>query len=259
MTKVKDIIKIIEDTAPLSLAYSWDNSGFITGDPEKEVKRIYLTLDVLKDTVDDAIGKGADMIISHHPILFRGIQKIDISSHQGYIVQQLIKNDIALYSSHTSMDCAIGGINDVLAEKLGLINTEIIVKSEAVCNAGLGRVGDIAAPMTLGEYAKHVKERLNTPFVRLSGDEKQQISRVAVGSGACGDLIDSAQKMGADVMVTADIKYHIAADAVDSGIAVIDAGHYPTEMFVIGIFEKLLKDTGIEIIKSEKRDVFKLV
>ena len=117
---VNDIIEIIEKMAPRELAYDWDNTGFLIGDKNKEVKNIYITLDLFKENVDEAILSGADMIISHHPIMFRGIKTIDYGTNEGNILKSLIKNDIAVYAAHTSMDCAKGGINDILAEKLGL-------------------------------------------------------------------------------------------------------------------------------------------
>lgn len=258
MTKVKDIVKIIEDFAPLSLSYEWDNSGLIIGDKEKEVKKVYITLDLFKFNIDEAIKNGVDMIISHHPILFKGIRKVDEDTQQGYILTKLIKNDIPLYASHTSMDCANGGINDVLSRKLGLEETEIIEKSE-IMNCGLGRIGNLPQELTLKEFCDTVKKNLETPFVRVCGDLNRKIKRVAVGGGACDDLITTALKMGADLMVTADMKYHISADSVDMGICIIDAGHYPTEVFVIDIFENILKDTDVEIFKSSCRDVFKVV
>ena len=257
--KVKDIINIIERFAPKELAYDWDNTGFITGDREKEVKKIFITLDMFKSTVSEAVKSGADMIISHHPILFRGVQKIDYNSQQGYIVKELIKNDIALYASHTSTDCTKGGINDVLAQKLGIMECVPVEKNENFDGCGLGRIGKIENAMTLGEYARFVKKQLNTPYVRVCGDINRNIKTVAVGGGACDDLIGDAVKLGADVLVTADLKYHISADATEMGIALIDAGHYPTEVFVQEIFEDLLKDTGIEIVKSKNEDVFKFI
>lgn len=259
MVKVKDIVKKIEKFAPKELAYSWDNTGFIMGDCEKEVKKVFLTLDVFKETVDEAVKMGADMIISHHPILFKGIQVIDYSSQQGYIVKELIKNDIALYAAHTSMDCANGGINDVLANKLGIVNAQVIEKNADFTDCGLGRIGQINKEITLKEYAEFVKEKLNTPFVRVCGDLDKKIKTVAVGGGACDDLIQDAVTMGADVLVTADMKYHISAEAVRDGIAVIDAGHYPTEVFVTEIFENIISGMEIEIIKSSHKDVFKIV
>ena len=129
MIKVKDIVNIIEDFAPKKLAYEWDNTGLIVGNPEKEIKKVYITLDLFKYNIDEAIEKGVDMIISHHPILFRGIKEINILNPEVYVLEKLIKNDIALYAAHTSIDCAKGGINDVLAEKTGLKDIEIILNS----------------------------------------------------------------------------------------------------------------------------------
>lgn len=258
MSKVKEIVKIIEDFAPKNLAYEWDNTGLITGNPEKEVKKIYLTLDVFKYNIDEAIEMDADMIISHHPILFKGIKEINILNPEAYVLEKLIKNDIALYASHTSMDCASGGINDVLAKKAGLTEIEIIEKSE-IEGCGLGRIGNLTKEITLKDLCEKVKDNLKTPFVRVCGDLEKKIKRVAVGGGACDDLIPQAIEMGADVMITSDMKYHISADSVDKGISIIDAGHYPTEVFVIDIFENLLKDTKVEIFKSSCKDVFKVV
>lgn len=259
MVNVKDIIEKIEKFAPRELAYSWDNTGFIIGNREKEVKKVFLTLDVFKETVDKAIELGVDMIISHHPILFKGIQAVDSATQDGYIVSELIKNDIALYCAHTSMDCAKGGINDILANKLGIENPEVIEKNESFDGCGLGRIGKISREMTLKEYAEFVKENLNTPFVRVSGDFNKKIKVSAVGGGACDDLIPDAIKIGADVLVTADMKYHIAQGAVCEGLCIIDAGHYPTEVFVTDIFEKIVAGLGLEIYKSTHKDIFNVI
>ena len=255
----KDIIEIIEKAAPLGLAYPWDNSGFLCGDINKEVKKLYITLDVNMYTIDEAVKEGADMILSHHPIMFGGIKKIDYSTPQGYVIKQLIKNDIALYASHTPMDCAEKGINEMLADKLGIINRKILETNESFKCCGLGRYGDLKTEMTLSSFAEIVKAALNTPFVRICGDPDTIIKTAAVGGGACDDLIPMAKTMGADVMVTSDMKYHISMDSIESGICVIDAGHYPTEVFVIDIFADLFKDYDIEIVKSTEKDVFEVI
>lgn len=256
---VKDIVKIIEKKAPVELAYDWDNSGLLCGDADMEVKKIYLTLNTDIYTVNEAAALGADMIVSHHPIMFGGIKKIDYSEASGKIIKSLIQNNIALYASHTPMDTANEGLNDVLAQKLGLINTEIIEKNSYMTGCGLGRVGDIERIQTLSEFAKTVKNALDTPFVRVSGDPGTVIKRAAVGAGACSELIPYAKAMGAQVMVTADMKYHTAIDAVESGICVIDAGHYPTEKFVTEIFGKLLNNCGCELIYSTEKDIFSVL
>ena len=258
MTTVNDIIKQIEKTAPLALAYPWDNSGLIIGSRDKEVQKIYITLDTNMYTVDEAVKSGADMIVSHHPIMFRGIKRIDGTDPAGYVISELIKHGMALYAAHTSMDCAAGGINDVLAEKLGIMETEIIEKNEAFPGCGLGRIGSVRE-QTLKEFANTVKAALKTPFVRVSGNPERIIKRAAVGGGACDDLIPAARMMGADVMVTADMKYHITMDSVESGVAVIDAGHYPTEVFVTDIFADILKASGAELVISSESDVFEVM
>lgn len=259
MVKVSEIISKIEEFAPHEIAYDWDNTGFITGDKNKDVKKVFITLDVVKETVEEAIKYGADMIISHHPIMFRGIKTVDYNSQQGYILKELIKNDIALYAAHTSMDCASGGINDVLAQKLGIFDTEVIEKSNMYKECGLGRIGKLKNKTTLKEYAGFVKQELSTPFVRVCGDCNKKIETVGVGGGACDDLIEKAREMGADLFVTADMKYHTALDSVESGICVIDAGHYPTEVFVCDIFKNLFSDIDVEIEVSKHKDVFKII
>lgn len=253
---IKDVIKRIEDMAPIGLAYSWDNSGFLCGDKNKDVKKIYLTLDTNVYTVKEAVNKGADMIISHHPIMFGGIKNIDYNTPSGYVISELIKNDIALYAAHTTMDTAKGGLNDILAEKLGIESVDIIERNDDFEGCGLGRIGKLKNAVTLSDFAVNVKKALDTPFVRVSGNADTMISTVAVGSGACSDLIPMAAEMRADVMVTADMKYHIAIDSVESGICVIDAGHYPTERFVMDIFGHLFENSEIELIYSTESDIF---
>lgn len=252
----RDIINIIENKVPLGLAYSWDNSGFLCGDINKEVKRVYITLDVNMYTMDEAVSVGADMIISHHPIMFGGIKRVDFNSPSGYVLRRLIENGISLYASHTPLDCTKGGINDTLADKLGIGDKEIIEPNKEFKGCGLGRIGALKKQMTLAEFAELVKRELNTPFVRICGEPDSIIRKVAVGGGACDDLIPVAKVMGADVMVTADMKYHISMDSVESGICVIDAGHYPTEQFAIDIFADMLAGYEIEIIRSTETDVF---
>lgn len=256
--RAKDIVRAIEGAASLELAYSWDNSGFLCGDIEKKVRKVYITLDVNKYTVDEAVKAGADMIVSHHPIMFGGIKQIQYEKPQGYIIKQLIENNIALYAAHTSMDTANGGINDMLAEKLSVTDTDIIEKNDKYPKCGLGRIGKVKRT-TLREFALHVKYALKTPFVRVCGNLDSVVECVAVGGGACDDIIPEALAMGADVMVTADMKYHISMDSVESGICVIDAGHFPTEVFVIDIFGKCLENVDVEIIKSTQKDVFRVI
>ena len=252
--KAYEIASIIEKEAPLSLAYSWDNVGILCGDSEKEIKKALLTLDVNEFTVNEAIQNNCDMIISHHPILLGGIKRIDFSTSDGRMLKNLIKNEIVVFSAHTNMDTAKNGINTVLADLFELTDAKILEENGE--ETGLGRYGNLQKSVSLDEFCETVKTKLNTPHIRVCGDLKAKIKTVAVASGSCSDIIPLAKEKGCDVIITADMKYHNAMDSVFSGISVIDAGHYPTEIIVMDIFEKLLKNTEIETIKSQNKDIF---
>lgn len=255
--KVFEIAKLIEKTAPKNLAYQWDNVGLLVGDRNKEIQSVYITLDTNLTTVKEAVYLGADMIISHHPIMFSPINRIDYSTPQGLLIKELITNDLPLYAAHTNMDTAKGGINDVLGNKLGLFDICVLDMHTDDKEAGLGRYGKIK-PQKLSDFCETVKSALNTP-IRCCGDDNMIISKAAVGSGACSELVPIAKEKGCDVLVTADMKYHQMIDAYEMGISVIDAGHYPTEVFVIDIFADILKDTDLKILKSTNADIFKFM
>lgn len=257
--KAKEIIKIIENVCPERLAYSWDNVGLLCGDENKDVKKVFVTLDTNINTVKEAISKNADMIVSHHPILLSGIKKIDYSTSVGQMLKLLIENNIPLFAAHTNMDTAKGGINDKLAEIFELTDVKILDQHTDDSSAGLGRYGRLEKTIKFSDFAEYCKKILGTPFLRVSGDFEKDINTVAVASGSCSEIIPIAFEKGADVIITGDMKYHNMIDMTELGICVIDAGHYPTEICVMDIFEDILKDTDIDIIKSENKDIFKLV
>jgi len=248
--KIKQIIKLIQDFCPECLAEDWDNPGLQIGDTEDEVTGVYLTLDTNISAVQEAKMMGCNLIISHHPLYFRPIKCLDFSGAQGKITKELCLGGITVYAAHTNMDKADGGINTVLAKKAGLINPEILSET------GFGMIGEISSEMKLSDYAKHISDALGCS-VRVSGDKSANVKKVAVCGGASADFIDDAVSKGADVYITGDVKYHEALSAIDSGIAVIDAGHFGTEIFVIEIFEEILKDTGVKIVKSSNIDCFR--
>lgn len=257
--KANEIIKIIENVCPKSLAYSWDNVGLLCGDGEKEVNKVFVTLDTNVNTVREAISKNADMIVSHHPILLGGIKRIDYTSSTGQMIKLLIENNIPLFAAHTNMDTASGGINDRLAEMFELCDVKILDQHTDNETAGLGRIGTLKTPVIFEVFANYCKNVLKTPFLRVSGEFDKEIKTVAVASGSCSEIIPLAKAKGADVIVTGDMKYHNMIDMTEMGICIVDAGHYPTEICVIDIFADILKDTGLEIIKSENKDIFSFV
>ncbi len=255
--KLKDIIAIIEDNYPLELAYDWDNVGLFYGDIEKDINKVLLTLDVTSDVIEQAIEMDADLVLSHHPVIIGGINKLSDASMVSDVVINAVKNDIAIYSAHTNMDTAKNGINQKLAEIFDLEDIIVMENDKPYEDCGLGRVGNLKNEMSLSDFCELVKSKLNTPFVRLCGEERK-IKKVAVASGSCSEYIPSAIKKGADVIVTADMKYHNCIEYVYDGIAIVDAGHFPTEIIAKNMFYDLLKDTDVEIIFADTKDIFKI-
>lgn len=216
MTTVKNIYDYINFIAPFSAQEEWDNAGFLIGDFRKVVNKAVLCLDVTKAVADFAAEKGADLIISHHPIIFKGITEVK----KGSAVYTCIQNDIAVISAHTNFDKSKYGINYNLAQKLELKNVKQIENSFLT-------VGELEAEMSVSDFAKYVSEKLNVSGIRFTGSEKP-VKTVALGGGACEEYIDVAVS-SADCFLTGDMKYHFMLDCAEQGYPVISAGHYETE------------------------------
>ncbi len=255
--KVSEIRELVEKAFAPSLAEEWDNVGLLVGRGDKEVKKVLLTLDVTPFVVKEAIDARVDMIVSHHPMMFSGVKSVTDDTVEGKMLLDLIGADISVYAAHTNLDSAKGGLNDYLAKLFELKNVEVVLEG-SMEGSGLGRIGDLPSQMTAREFAELTKEKLNTP-VRVSGDLDKIISRVAVGSGASDDIATAAVEMGADLILTGDLKYHRTQDIIGLDVVMIDAGHYPTEIMAIEIFESILKDSGLEIVKSKNKDIFEFI
>ena len=253
--QIKDLLNKINDFAPLSLAYEWDNCGLLCGREDATVSGVCVCLDVSKEVIQKAINNGCNTILSHHPFIFGKISAIDTSSYFGEMLSQIIKNDINVISMHTNIDKAENGINARLAKILDLENVEVLEKDSVYKNAGLGRMGTLKECMTFEELCTFVEKRLNTS-VRATGHKSRKIKKVAVGGGSCFEIVDLAIKEGCDAFITGDIKYHQAMDAQRDGICLIDAGHYGTEICVIDIFKELLSDFDVKVIEEKNTDVF---
>lgn len=336
--KCQLIMDAMQRLAPNYLAEEWDNVGLLLGNPGQKIRKILVVLDVTPAAVDYAVDNKADMIISHHPLIFSGIKSIRTDLNSGMVIAKLLKSDIAVYAAHTNLDITSGGVNDSLARKFSLQNirpldihkNEKLLKlvvyvpetyidevrtalteaggghlgkyshctfqsrgkgaflpleganpfvgtkgelefvdeyrletimpesiSQRVINemrrvhpyeevaydiyqlenkgqpSGLGRVGDLLQPTSLHDFIYQVKQALPVSFVRVAGQQDAVISKVAICGGSGAGLISEAVAIGADVMVTGDVKYHEAYEAVQAGISIIDAGHFATEQPVI--------------------------
>lgn len=232
MITVSDVLDFLEGFAPPELAESWDNVGLLCGDRRSEVTSVLCALDATETVVQEAIDRGAQLVVAHHPAIFTSVSRVTSDDATGRILRLAIRHDISIICMHTNADCAFGGVNDALASALFLTN---VVNMEAGENGMLGRTGDLPREMQPHEFALYVKECLRAGGVRFC-DAGQPIHRVAVGGGACGKMMDSAIAKGADAFVIGDCSYDLMQRAQSLGLTLVDAGHFPTENPVAAVF-----------------------
>ena len=244
--RISEITDAIEQYAPLRLQEEWDNAGIQVGDPEADISGILLCTDATEVVVAEAIERGCNLVISHHPLIFRGLKKIMGRTPVERTVAMAIKHDITIYCAHTNMDSAWHGVSFRMADKIGMTNVTFLDDNRvdpygehACASAGCGVVGDIE-PMPAREVLQRVKAAFEVGAVRYCGDGNRMVSRVALCGGAGGFLIDKAVEAGAQLYVTADMRYH---DFLDNGqrIVVADIGHYESEHFTKEIFLEIIR------------------
>ena len=226
---ISDIVKILEELVPPELAEDWDNVGLMIGRKNHPVKKIMFALDFTKEVLEQAIKQNADLIITHHPAIFKKLAAIRDDEWQSNLLLAAAEHGIAVYSAHTNLDCVGTGVNHVLARRFMLEDVDVLDESN-----GLGRIGTTQTT-SLEDFAAFVKKRLKANYV-VVGDAGRKVHRVAVCGGAGSDLIDLALAKGADTLVTGDVKYHSAQRAVFSGLNILDAGHQSTELPVLDQF-----------------------
>lgn len=262
MAKVRDVVRLVNAIAPEANAVpdGYDNVGLIVGCADNDVKRILCCLDVTEEVLGEAIEQSVQMIVSHHPMIFTPIAKITDDTILGNKIITAIRNDIAIYASHTPLDFSTDGINDYLATLFKLKNVEVMDKYVS-STEGLGRVGDLDEEITVAALKDEVSRRLDDEYVRVIGDHYDSVSRVAIINGAGGgstDYVDMALRAGADCLITADLKHHVAVYAKEQGIVVIEPQHYTMEHIYVSRLVELLADEAesngmeIELIQSEK-------
>lgn len=367
MVKCQTIFNLIEKFAPKGLAYDWDNVGLQVGCPNAEVEKMLIALDLTDDILDQAVKEKVDLIITHHPIIFKPLKKIALNTSLGARINKILQNNITVYSAHTNLDIAPGGVNDILAEKIGLQETEILAETkkenlfklvvfvpkgyqgpiqEALANAGagwignyshcffetsgtgsfkplegtnpfmgkvgvieqveeqrletivpekflkkaisamlkvhpyeevaydiyplsnqgekygLGRIGYLTKELSLSDFIQRVKEALNISQLRIAGYPGQMVKKVAVCGGSGGSLIFSAAFGGAQVLLTADVKYHEAREAEELGLTVIDAGHDISEQIIVPVLLDYLQQElagKVQIVHSNLEPLFKTI
>jgi dinuclear metal center YbgI/SA1388 family protein len=365
--KIKDIASFIEDFAPLNIAEEWDNVGLLLGSMNSEVKRAMVCLDATSKIINEAIEKKAGMIITHHPFIFKGLKRIDTDSYLGKSILKLMKNEVSVYSAHTNLDMAVGGVNQCLAEAIGINelrdikrykaenlfkivvfvpqnSIEIVRDSMSKAGAGwignyrdcffstlgegtfkpledtnpyigsigklervdefrletvvaekglkgviaamkkahpyeevaydlyplkisgkeygLGKIGVLRHSVYINEFISLIKNKLNTPTIRIIGNTDRLINKVAVFCGSFDESLIGLIKNNSDILVTGDVKYHTAQDLLENEICTIDAGHFNTEFIIVDSLINQLKDTfpSIEFFGSDsEKDPFNYI
>ena len=251
----EEVIKYLDECSPSHFAYEWDNVGLLVGRRDREVKRIMVALDASSEVIERAVQNRVDMIVTHHPLIFKGMKRVTPDDFIQRRVFDLIQNDIAYYAMHTNFD--VMGMADAVADALEIENRQVLDVSyeDSISIEGCGRYGDLSRTYSLGEYAKTVKQQLKLDNVIVYGELDSLVETVAVLPGSGADFIDQVIKVGADVYVTGDIKYHQAIDALEQGLTLIDAGHYGSEKifipYMMSYLERKLPQLEIHAYKRE--------
>ena len=234
----RQIVEAIEEFAPLSLQESWDNSGWQVGDPGAQCRGVLLCVDLTPAVIEEAAARGCDLVITHHPLIFRGVKSLVGRDRVTECLTGAVRRGITVYSSHTSADCAPAGVSAEMARILGLTDVATLDG-----NSGLGAVGDLPSPMPWDAFARKVKETFGCASLRLSrpADPSWAITRVALCGGAGGDLIDRAIETGAQAYVTADCKHNLFLDRREE-ILLLDAGHFETERCTKALFHRVISE-----------------
>ncbi|HEY5586257.1 MAG TPA: Nif3-like dinuclear metal center hexameric protein [Ruminiclostridium sp.] len=250
---VGEILDYINEIAPWKYAEGWDNVGLMVGSSNCKVKKIMLCMDVTSEVIDDAINQGSNVIISHHPFLFSKLDKIDLDTLNGHLISKVIKRDICVISAHTNLDVAVGGVEDTLAEALGLTNCRIqksYIPEGLDLDIGMGKVGELPVELCFEEFIRTVKKNLGIDNLRIVGVQPEYVKKVDVFCGSFDGDLDSVKRHNVDVLVTGDIKYHIALEAREMGLCLLDVGHFASEHLIVDKLKKFFtnKFNNIEII-----------
>lgn len=239
--KVNELTGWLDGKYPCRMAEDWDNVGLLVGDDEAEVKHVFLALDLTEQTLKEAAEAGADMIVTHHPMIFHGMKRINNHDFTGRKILSLIRLGVQYYAMHTNYD--ILGMAELSADYLKLRERQVLTVTEETEHGaeGLGRIGLLPRRMTLRECGEFVKEAFSLPDVRVYGDPELIVEKAAVCTGSGKSLISDVLEKKAQVYITGDIDYHTGIDAVAQGLAVIDAGHYGTEYIFMDAMKKTLE------------------
>ena len=245
--KTREVIQWLDTTFHPEYQEDYDNAGFLLGDAQSDYKGALVALDLTPAVVDEAVQLGMSLIVTHHPFIFSGVKRLTTASETGRMVMQLAKNDISVYAAHTNLDNLSWGVSGILAQKLGLKKCEVLsVKCETPQPVGAGMVGELEEPVAVEDFLKSVKSLIGIPFIRVSPLITNQssfitVKRVALCGGSGSEFIGDALRAGADIYLTADLKYH-DFQRPEGRMVLADIGHYESEQFAKDIIFRAISE-----------------
>ena len=259
LVKLDTVCGQLAQIAPLRLAESWDNVGLLVGDRQQSITKVMTCLTITPNVVDEAVQENADLVIAHHPLPFKALQKITADTIPGSMLLRLISNHIAVYSAHTAFDSAVDGINQMWADSLNLNATSVLVPndpngSSESSSDGAGRVGKLSEPIPLDEIVRQLATQVGATSPRRVGPAEQKVSKVAFACGSGGSFLAAAKRQGCDAMITGEATFHTCLEAEASGIGLGLLGHYWSERFAMERLAKQLAASMPELTIWPSRD-----
>ncbi len=233
MIKLQDLCAFLEEFAPPCLAEDWDNIGLLVGDPQRPIQRVMTCLTITPASADEAVEEGAHVIVAHHPLPFRPLQRLTTETTAGRLLLRLIGAGVAIYSPHTAFDSALGGINQQWAEALELQDIQPLAAVPDMPGAGTGRYGQLTPARALASVIQRLKQFLGLEGLHVVGPADRRIRRVGVACGAAGQLLGPAIRAGCDALVTGETNFHTCLEAEARGVALLLPGHFASERFAV--------------------------
>lgn len=240
---IKDIIKCLDEIAPFAIAESWDNVGLLVGNRNRQVRSILVGLDPTMRLLNEAVTVGADTVITHHPAIFKPIPSIDTAEPAGRFLEKALNNHINVFACHTNFDSVAPGVNDELADLLGLENISPLIpgSSQHIDGAGMGRLGYFPQSLDRTTFISKLLNILELPSIQTAGSIPETVSCVALCGGSGSEFAEVARRCGADLFITAEVKHNIARWAEEANFCVIDGTHYATEKPALRLLVKKIK------------------
>ena len=252
---VHDVCQYLDEFAPPRLAEDWDNVGLLVGDSARSVNKIMTCLTITPDSAAEAVRERTDLIVTHHPLPFRPLKRLTTDSVPGRLLLQLIEASIAIYSPHTAFDSAAAGINQCLAEGIGLQEIRPLVpRATDEDQLGAGRYGTLAEPLSLSSLAERLKGQPSLSGLHRVGLAEQTVSKVAVACGSAGEFLEAARQCGCNLLVTGETSFHTCLEAEATGVALLLPGHFASERFALEKLAELLAGEFAELDVWASRD-----